>query len=241
MSDIQVTRRGLLIAAGGAVAGMEAARLDAKDDGPIDARPAGGREAIEHLKTGNGRFVRGESIHRHESHEWRKRLTKQQFPFATILGCSDSRVPTELVFDQGFGDLFVIRIAGNVIAEDVAGSIQYAARHLQTKLFVVLGHEGCGAVTAAVDSLLGKSNEPEHIAALVRMITPGLTSLDRTAPRDQLVSAAVEANVLWSMRQLARMPDSRKAMRDKSAELAGAVYNLESGAIRFLKTPPDLF
>ncbi|MCC7419675.1 MAG: carbonic anhydrase [Planctomycetaceae bacterium] len=236
MHGRHITRRGLMLTAGSAlVSGAALAHAD-----EVDAAPSNADEALERLKTGNARFARGESIHRHQSHEWRKRLTKGQNPFATILSCSDSRVPVELVFDQGFGDLFSVRIAGNIIAEDVVGSVQYAARHLHTRLFVVMGHESCGAVTAAVDALLGKLDEPEHIAALVRMITPGLTNLDRKKSRNALITAAVEANVLWSMRQLARMPEAQKHLREKRIALVGAVYDLDSGTVRFVETPPGL-
>lgn len=235
MSDRHITRRGLIVATGGALMGAAAAHAD-----EVDADPDTAAGALERLKSGNARFTRDASIHRHQSHEWRKRLTKTQHPFATILSCSDSRVPVELVFDQGFGDLFSVRIAGNIIAEDVVGSVQYAARHLGTKLFVVMGHESCGAVTAAVDALLGKLDEPEHIAALVGMITPGLKDLDRKQSRNALISAAVEANVVWSMRQLARLPEARRHLREKNIALVGSVYDLDSGMVRFVETPPGL-
>jgi carbonic anhydrase len=190
--------------------------------------------ALERLKSGNDRFVRDELQHHHSSREWRAQLKETQHPFATLLCCSDSRVPPELVFDQGFGDLFIVRVAGNIIATDVLGSIQYASHHLHTPLFVVLGHEGCGAVTAAVDALLGQGREPAHIARLVEMITPGLKQLDLNLPRQQLIEAAVEANVRWSMRQLLNMPEARRALEERRAQLVGAVYSLESGAVRFL-------
>jgi carbonic anhydrase len=191
--------------------------------------------ALARLKEGNGRFVRDELQHHHSSREWRAQLNEAQHPFATLLCCSDSRVPPELIFDQGFGDLFIVRVAGNIIATDVLGSIQYASHHLHTPLFVVLGHEGCGAVTAAVDALQGKHREPEHIAQLVKMITPGLKQLDLTLPREKLIAAAVEANVRWSMKQLLAMPEAQRALREKRAALVGAVYSLESGKVRFLE------
>jgi carbonic anhydrase len=140
-----------------------------------------------------------------------------------------------LVFDEGFGDLFIMRVAGNVIADDVMGSLSYAAEHLHTQLFAVLGHEGCGAVTAAVDALLGQSRQPEHIESLLKMITPGLKQLDRKLPREKLISTAVEANVGWSMRQVAHCPKAGKAIEEKRAILAGAVYDLETGHVRVLE------
>jgi carbonic anhydrase len=192
-------------------------------------------EALARLKEGNARFARDELQHHHSSQEWRAQLKEAQHPFATLLCCSDSRVPPELIFDQGFGDLFIVRVAGNIIATDVLGSIQYASYHLHTPLFVVLGHEGCGAVTAAVDALLGQHGEPAHIAQLVEMITPGLKQLDLKQPRAKLIEAAVEANVRWSMQQLLAMPEAQKALREKRAALAGAVYSLESGKVRYLE------
>lgn len=119
--------------------------------------------ALERLQFCNEHFREGHFLHRHESVGWRTYLMEGQQPFATLLGCADSRIPPELIFDQGFGDLFVIRVAGNVIGEEVAGSLQYAVHHMRTPMLVVLGHEGCGAVTAAVQALRGRHDEPHYI------------------------------------------------------------------------------
>src|SRR6185295_8372829 len=187
------------------------------------------------LKDGNERFASGKTRHAHESADWRKHLVEGQKPFATILGCSDSRVPIELVFDQGLGDLFVIRVAGNVIAPDVVGSLGYAVVHLATSLIVVVGHEGCGAVIAAVQAMEGPTKEPPGIKLLVDLIKPGLP---KTLPGDtpeKRVSAAVEANVRWSIKQLAQLPDAKKALESKRIMLVGAVYELATGRVRFLQ------
>jgi carbonic anhydrase len=197
--------------------------------------PTDPEAALKRLLAGNARFVKDEPQTQHVGRQWRSRLTKQQHPYATVLGCSDSRVPPELVFDEGFGDLFIMRVAGNVIADDVMGSLSYAAEHLHTQLFVVMGHEGCGAVTAAVDALLGQSKQPEHIESLLKMITPGLEQLDLKLPREKLISAAVEANVRWSMHQVAHCPEAGKAIDEKRAMLVGAVYDLETGRVRVLE------
>src|SRR6186713_2118805 len=109
-------------------------------------------EALERLKEGNARFMRGEARFPTVQKEILADLALGQHPYATILGCSDSRVPPELVFDAGFGELFIIRVAGNVMAPEVAGSLQYAGHHLQTPLFIVMGHRGCGAVGAALEA-----------------------------------------------------------------------------------------
>jgi carbonic anhydrase len=230
MAGKLMTRRRLLTSAAGLGAGLTVpAALWA--GGADEAVPQDAAEAWQRLLEGNKRFVAGESIHGHASKEWRKRLTTGQKPFAAILGCSDSRVPTELVFDQGFGDLFVIRNAGNVISTDVLGSLQYAGHHLHVSLLVVLGHEGCGAVTAALDAKFKRALEPERIEALVRMIEPGLKDIDPNLPPERQLRAAVEANVRWSMTELAELPEVKKALKDKRFEMIGAVYELETGKV----------
>src|SRR4029077_7383812 len=134
------------------------------------------------------------------------RLREGQRPFAAILGCSDSRVPPELLFDQGFGDLFVMRLAGNIISSGVAGSIQYAYQHLGTSLLVVLGHEGCGAVKAALAAKFNRAKHPERIRQLVGFLEPGLECIDPGQSAAEQLEAGVEANVRWSMQQILRTP-----------------------------------
>src|SRR6185436_12858317 len=124
-------------------------------------------QALARLIAGNDRFVRGEARFPTVQKEVLAELAKAQRPYATILGCSDSRVPPELVFDAGFGDLFIVRVAGNVIAPDVLGTLQYAGVHLRTPLFVVLGHDGCGAVQAALAAKRNGAQEPRRIALLL--------------------------------------------------------------------------
>jgi carbonic anhydrase len=233
MGSNKMTRRRLLAAAAGLSAGVALPAL-LRAAGADQLSPRNAAEARQRLIDGNKRFVAGESIHDHASKEWRKRLTARQNPFAAILGCSDSRVPPEMVFDQGFGDLFVIRVAGNIISTDVVGSIQYAEHHLHVPLLVVLGHEGCGAVTAALDAKFKRAHEPERIEALVRMIEPGLKDIDPKMPQDKQLSAAVEANVRWSMKQFAQLPEAKKALEEKRFEMVGAVYDLATGNVRLL-------
>ncbi len=194
-------------------------------------------QALERLQLGNERFRAGHPLHRHQSAQWRHQLVKEQQPFATILGCADSRIPPELIFDQGFGDLFVIRVAGNVIGEEVAGSIQYAIYHLRTPLLVVLGHEWCGAVTAAVQALLGRHAEPHYIESLIGLIRPGLQGLNLRLDEPSRLNAAVEANVRWSVQQLADSPDGRRALTERRGMLVGAVYEINSGRVRLLDSP----
>src|SRR4051812_42616042 len=159
-------------------------------------------------------------------------LAKGQKPFATILGCSDSRVPPELIFDANFGELFIIRVAGNVISYEVKGSLQYAGAHLRTPLFLVLGHEGCGAVQAALQTMYEGTEHPAYIQTLVDNITAGLCERASLSEEDRL-SDAVEANVRWSMRQILETPEWQNAVKS-GAILVGAVCQITSGEVRFL-------
>src|ERR1043165_2423477 len=134
-------------------------------------------EALARLKAGNERFVRGRARFPTVRKEVLAALAKGQQPYATIIGCSDSRVPPELLFDAGFGELFIVRVAGNVISPEVMGTLQYAAVHLHTPLFIVLGHEGCGAVQAALAAKFEGARELRRIALLLKRILPGLQGL----------------------------------------------------------------
>ena len=190
-------------------------------------------EALHRLIAGNQRFLAGQAHFPTVCKETLADLARGQRPYATILGCSDSRVPPELIFDANFGELFIVRVAGNVVSPEVMGSLQYAGAHLHTPLFLVLGHEGCGAVKAALESKLHDLQHHSRIQLLVDNILPGLPDLSDTASEEQL-AAAVEANVRWSMRQLAESPEGRRAIEEDRAKLVGAVYKITSGRVRFL-------
>ena len=190
-------------------------------------------EALHRLIAGNQRFLAEQAHFPSVCKETLADLARGQQPYATILGCSDSRVPPELIFDANFGELFIVRVAGNVVSPEVMGSLQYAGAHLHTPLFLVLGHEGCGAVKAALESKLYYLQHRSRIQLLVDNILPGLPDLSDTASEEQL-AVAVEANVRWSMRQLAESPEGRRAMQEDRAKLVGAVYEIASGRVRFL-------
>ncbi len=161
-------------------------------------------------------------------------LAREQRPYATIIGCSDSRVPPELLFDAHFGELFIVRVAGNVISPEVMGSVQYAAVHLRTPLFVVLGHARCGAVQAALAKKFEATRERRHVEMVLGRILPGLKDLDPQLEGEERLEAAVEANVHWSMRQLLDTPEGRARMREGILKLVGAVYDIKTGKVRFL-------
>ncbi len=192
-------------------------------------------EALARLRSGNARFVHGKAHFPRSCKTVLAALAKEQRPTITILGCSDSRVPPELLFDAGFGELFVVRIAGNVISPEVAGSLQYAAVHLRTPLFVVLGHEGCGAVQAALAARAHGSTAPSRIEVLLRSILPGLEGVAPSLPAKEQLRAGVEANVRWSIRQIVESPDGGATHAAGMMKLVGAVADLSTGVVRFLE------
>jgi carbonic anhydrase len=192
-------------------------------------------EALSRLKEGNARFVGGHARFPTVQKEVLAELAKGQQPYATVLGCSDSRVPPELVFDAGFGELFVIRVAGNVLGPSIMGTLQYAGAHLHTPLFIVLGHEGCGAVNAAIASKFHGARHGSRIALLLENIVPALDNLDRKLPPAVLLGAAVEANVRWTIRELLETPEGKVRAVQGDVKLVGAVYDLASGRVRFLE------
>ncbi len=191
-------------------------------------------EALQRLIAGNLRFLRGEARFPTVQKEILADLAQGQRPYATILGCSDSRVPPELVFDAGFGELFIVRVAGNVLSPEIAGSLQYAGSHLHTPLFVVLGHSGCGAVQAALETQRHGVQHRSRIQLLIDNILPGLPDPDPQLPPAAQLDRAVEANVRWTMRQMLETPEAQARLAEGRMKLVGAVYEIESGRVRFL-------
>lgn len=194
-------------------------------------------DALKRLQDGNARFVSGESQHPHEAREWRSILEGGQRPFAVVLGCSDSRVPPELLFDQGFGDLFIVRVAGNVVDTDVIASIEYAVDHLDTRLVVVMGHSNCGAVTATLDELTDPGPEAAEIVSLLYRIEPAVVGLPDGSSRDEKITEAVKRNVELAVRRLTRVPDLRRSMDAGRITVVGAVYDMHTGRVGFLEEP----
>jgi len=192
-------------------------------------------EALDRLRAGNARFVRGEARFPTVRKEVLAALAKQQRPYATILGCSDSRVPPELLFDAGFGELFIVRLAGNVLSAEVGGTLQYAGTHLKTPLFVILGHEGCGAVQAALAVKFRGARERSRIEDLLQSVLPALDAIDPTLAPDEQLAAAVEANVRWTMRQVLATPEAQARQAEGVMQLVGAVAEITTGRVRFLE------
>jgi len=195
-------------------------------------------EALERLRQGNRRFASNEPAHRVGAEARRRELTDGQEPFAIILGCSDSRVPAEIVFDQGLGDLFVIRVAGNIVEPSQIGSIEFAASKFGTRLVVVLGHSRCGAIEETMRELQEPAEGRSHnVRAIVDFIRPSLESLleqDAGDNPDAIVGKAVRANVRASAERLRHGSELIENMeRDDGLLIVGAEYSLETGLVDF--------
>ena len=188
-------------------------------------------EALKILKAGNLRFQTMKEKHPDQTKEERKELEKMQHPFAVVITCSDSRVPPSLIFDQGLGDIFEIRNAGNVLDNHVIGSVEYAVVHLGVKLVIVMGHENCGAVTAALSNV----HESKYIASLTNSIEPALKMYDENSKEDKLTSTIknnallVTDNLIKSDRILSNY------VKNKGLKIMTAYYHLDSGKVEFLK------
>lgn len=197
------------------------------------------QDALARLREGNGRFVAEiQSRDTLASQTRRRELALGQKPFAIILGCSDSRVPAEIVFDQGLGDLFVIRVAGNIVAPSQIGSVEFAAERYGTPLVVVLGHSQCGAVLATVEELGRRSEEQSrNLRSIVDFIRPSVQALlatDLAHDHDALVREAVRANIRLSVNHLRHGSDVLEHLIQKNGlRVVGAEYSLETGVVEF--------
>ena len=202
-------------------------------------------EALTRLREGNRRFVDGKGgSHLSLDDSRRAELVAGQTPFAIILGCSDSRVPAELVFDQGLGDLFVIRIAGNIVAPSQVGSVEFAAAQFGTPLVVVLGHSRCGAITATIEEVMRPAkNQSRNIHSIVERIRPSVAPLVATELRhdhDALVGHAVRANVRASANHLRHGSELlEQLIQDGRLLIVGAEYSLETGIVDFFDGMPE--
>jgi carbonic anhydrase len=185
--------------------------------------------ALAELKTGNAHHVRHQYQHPHETVARQRELVAGQHPHAELLSCADSRVPPEIIFDQGLGDLFVVRVAGNVATDTEIGSLEYGAEHLHIPLLVVLGHESCGAITAAVQG----DKAEGHIAALLNLIKPAVDQA-RGIPGDP-VANAVRTNVQLVVQQLrSSTPILSELVAQGKLKVVGGVYSLETGEVTWL-------
>lgn len=195
------------------------------------------QEALNRLKEGNGRFV-ADNRQDNPVHSRRKELTAGQEPFAIILGCSDSRVPAELVFDQGLGDLFVIRVAGNIVAPSQVGSVEFAAARFGTRLVVVLGHSQCGAILATMEELKRPSEaQSKNLRSIVDRVRPSIEMLmadDPGANTQKLMERAVRANIQASANHLRHGSEIlEQLIQNEGLRVVGAEYFLDTGVVDF--------
>jgi carbonic anhydrase len=202
-------------------------------------------EALSRLREGNRRFVAGQTATAGLSNSARRAaLVAGQEPFAIILGCSDSRVPAELVFDQSFGDLFVIRVAGNIVAPSQVGSVEFAASRFGTRLVVVMGHSQCGAVIATLEELQGRpTHQSRNLRSIVDRVRPSVETLlaGRSNHDPQLVREAVRANVRASVNHLRHGSELLERLIPEARLLiVGAEYSLETGVVEFFENVPDV-
>ena len=203
------------------------------------------REALERLREGNRRFVSGVRSRETLTNQMRRdELAAGQEPFAIILGCSDSRVPAEIVFDQGLGDLFVIRVAGNIVASSQVDSVEFAAARFGTQLVVVLGHSQCGAILATLEELQQPTdNQSRNLRSIVGRVRPSVEALLETDLRSDpaaLVGHAVRANIRASANHLRHGSEILEQLTQKNGLLVvGAEYSLESGLVDFFDGTPE--
>lgn len=203
-------------------------------------------EALERLREGNRRFVADNRNSEALASQSRRRdVAAEQFPFAIILGCSDSRVPAEIVFDQGLGDLFVIRVAGNIVAPSQVASVEFAAERFGTRLVVVLGHSNCGAITATIEEMgLRKEEQSRNLRTIVNRIRPSVEALLENGGKDQdldlLVHRAVRANIRMSANHLRHGSELLEGLiQNQGLLVVGAEYSLETGYVEFFDGMPD--
>lgn len=203
-------------------------------------------EALNRLRNGNQRFISGDLQHRTLDEYDRLQMAAAQNPFAIILGCSDARVPAEMIFDQGIGDLFVIRVAGNIIAPSLVGSVEYAVKQFDTPLVVVMGHSKCGAVTACVDALQNETPGQAHspnLYSIVERIRPAIHTLVETPlreDREALIKHSVRANIRASVANLRySSPTLEKYIGQEQLLIVGAECDLETGIVDFFEGLPD--
>lgn len=204
---------------------------------PIAINPT---DALRELKAGNARFYGGVARRPEVSANERRAQILSQTPFAVVVGCSDSRVPTEIVYDQGLGSLFIARIAGNISDPATLGSVEYAVEHLKSHVVVVMGHEGCGAVKAAMLPAAVRAREPENVRYLLDQIVPAVTALPPIRDDKARLREAVISNVRFQVHKMRQNPVIQRAEKSGKITVVGAFYEIGSGAVDFLETPEEL-
>lgn len=198
------------------------------------------KDALNKLIEGNKRFAENKSIHPNRFEETKEVLLKQQKPFVAVLSCSDSRVPIEIIFDAGLGDIFAVRTAGHVLSREVMGSLEYAVKNLGVKLVMILGHENCGAINAAVQNYKNKGYDTlsDNVKSIVNHIYPAIERTEKYCDKenDEFLSAAIKSNILYQLEDLLTK-DSYIAQKVSSGEIAlvGARYSIATGKVEIFE------
>lgn len=191
------------------------------------------QEAIKKLIEGNKRFANNESIHPNRCDETKSALIKEQKPFAAVLSCSDSRVPIEIIFDAGLGDIFAVRTAGHVLSKEVIGSLEYAVKAIGVKLIMVLGHENCGAIKTAIDTYQCNNSEvlSENLQSIMNHIYPAIEQTKCSCSEDFL-NSAVRSNIKYQLEDLKEKdPYIAQKLKDGDIALIGGMYSLATGNV----------
>ena len=231
--DSHYTRNGFVRRAGAAMAGLSAGVPLAAEAGTREPRPVTPDGALRRLLRGNERYARGKSTHPHLKGGYRHQLALGQHPFATIFGCVDSRVPPEALFDQGLGDLLVVRSAGEVLDDAVLASIEFGILELETPLLMVIGHEKCGAVAASIEAIESGEDPPGHLGYLVERIRPAVEQTSGR-PGDHLDNA-VRANARNVAAELRKDETVAQARAAGKLKVVTARYDLDTGRVKLLR------
>ena len=191
-----------------------------------------GEDSLSKLQDGNKRFTSGEPAQKDIGNERRQELVKGQYPFATVLSCSDSRVAPEIIFDQGLGDVFIVRVAGNVVEPTTLGSIEYGAEHLHTPLLVILGHESCGAVKATLEA---KGKPEGNIGAILKKIMPAVNTAKKSKKGpDETLNLAVQENVKNTYKDIMKSKVIRELVDEGKLKIVAAEYYLGTGKVELI-------
>lgn len=195
------------------------------------------QEALEKLIEGNKRFAENKSIHPNRCDETKSALIKEQKPFAAVLSCSDSRVPIEIIFDAGLGDIFAVRTAGHVLSKEVMGSLEYAVRTIGVKLIMIMGHANCGAIKAAIDTYENKSYDlmSENLQSILNHIYPAIENVKSSCAKEDFLEDAINSNIQYQVEDLLKKDPYIKEKAEKGEiTIVGAKYSLSTGKVEIL-------
>lgn len=195
------------------------------------------QEALKKLVEGNERFSTGNSTHPNRCDETKNALLREQKPFVAVLSCSDSRVPVEIIFDAGLGDIFAVRTAGHVLSKEVMGSLEYAVKTLGVKLVMILGHENCGAIKTAIQTYQNQSYDElsENLKSIMNHLYPAIEKVD--CDNEDFLNSSVRSNIYYQLEDLMNKDEYiKQSVKDNKIAVVGAIYSLATGKVEILQT-----